>query len=94
MSSRDRTCRPPSSGTENDTPPETSCSQVSTASVRTPKTPSISQSLGEFTFASPIPSPSRVYEDPSGRYTDSREPIRKDEDLETKKVCESCNHIV
>ena len=58
MSSRDRTYRPPSSGTESDTPPETSCSQVSMASVGTPRTPSISQSLGKFTFASPIPSPS------------------------------------
>ena len=58
MSSRETTYRPPSSGSESDTPPETSCSQVSMASVGTPSTPSISQSLGEFTFATPIPPPS------------------------------------
>ena len=56
MSRQDLTYRPPTSGSESDVPPERSCSQRSMASVGSPRT-SISQSLGEFTFATPIPSP-------------------------------------
>ena len=58
MASRDTTYRPPSTSGSDDTPPETSYSQMSLSSVGTPITPYISQSLGELTFASPTPSPS------------------------------------
>ena len=58
MASRDTPYRPPSSSDSEDTQPKTSCSQVSVSSVGTPITPSISQSLGEFTFATPTPPPS------------------------------------
>ena len=58
MASQDKTYRRPSSSDSYDTPPETSFSQVSLSSVGTPLTPSLSQTLGEFTFATPKPSPS------------------------------------
>ena len=57
MTSRDISYRPPSSSESEDTPPETSCSQMSLSSVGTRITPSISKSLGDFTFATPTPSP-------------------------------------
>ena len=58
MTSRDKSYRPPSRSDSEDTPPETSCSQMSLSSVGTPITPSISKSLGHFTFATPTPAPS------------------------------------
>ena len=58
MASRDTSYRPPSTSNSEDTPPETSCSQMSQSSVGTPMTPSLSQSLGDFRFATPTPSPS------------------------------------
>ena len=56
MASQDNTYRPPSSS-DTDTPPET-CSQMSQSSVGNPATPSLSQSLGEFSFTAPMKSPS------------------------------------
>ena len=58
MASRDTTYRPPCSSDSDDTPPETSCSQMSLSSVGSPMTPCLSQSLGDFTFATPPPKPS------------------------------------
>ena len=58
MSSRDTSYRPPSISDSEDTPPETTCSQVTMSSVGTPKTTSLSQSLEVFTFSTPTPSPS------------------------------------
>ena len=56
MSKRDPSYRPSSSDSV-DTPPETSCSQVSLSSVGSPQATSLSQPLGEFTFSTPLPSP-------------------------------------
>ena len=58
MTSRDISYRPPSSSESEDTRPETSCSQMSLSSVGTTIAPSISKSLGDFTFATPTRAPS------------------------------------
>ena len=58
MANQDTHYVQPSSSDSEDTPPETTCSQMRQSSVRTPLTPSLTKSLEVFTFSTPAPSPS------------------------------------
>ena len=85
MSSQDRTLEHVCSGNESSTPLETSCPHVSMVGVET-----MCQSIGEFSFASPTPSPSpRVQRSKRESRKILRIPFGKMK-TETREVCEGC----